>query len=264
MMGADMAKDNQGIPVQTMNFSHGKSPVFYASLPCGPWTGHSPPAEPGTDGQGQKHQLICGLRDHLATVKHLPWMHRHRPYDHPDAFPTRVIQDPLGRPQLLVGGHEGPAISFCKSGKTLWAALCENDCDIGIDVAQRHEFDGKYPFYRVFHPQELRHALALSGTDLKKGAALLWSIKEAVAKALGCGFHLVAPLQMIVGPSTGAAAQEATGETAEQNNVYDFPVALSKNAARRFPMAKGRSLQVRSFSHGKMWLSIALLHRQSQ
>jgi phosphopantetheinyl transferase len=163
-----------------------------------------------------------------------------------------------------MGEHPGPAISFCRSGKTLWAALCEDDCDIGIDVAQCHEFDGKYPFYRVFHPQELKHAMALSGSDVKKGAALLWSIKEAVAKALGCGFHLVAPLQMIVGLSTGKAAGETTEGTAEQNSVYDFPVALSKKAASRFPMAKDRSLQVRSFSRGKMWLSIALLHRQPQ
>ncbi|MDZ7667476.1 MAG: 4'-phosphopantetheinyl transferase superfamily protein [Desulfotignum sp.] len=191
----------------------------------------------------------------------------HKPSDNPDAFPiqvVKIIRGTLGRPQLLVGGHQGPAISFCESGKNVWAALCEDDCDIGIDVAQHHEFQGKYPFYRVFHPRELMHALALSGNDVKKGAALLWSIKEAVAKALGCGFHLVDPLQMIVGPSTGGASGEATQGTAEENGVYDFPVRLSKKAARRFPMAGGRSLQVRSFSHGKMWLSIALLHRQSQ
>jgi len=47
------------------------------------------------------------------------------------------------------------------------------------------------PFSRVFHAQELQHALRLAGGDLEKASALLWSIKEAVVKALGCGFHLV-------------------------------------------------------------------------
>jgi phosphopantetheinyl transferase (holo-ACP synthase) len=259
-----MAKDIQELTVQTVNFSYGKGPVFCASLPCGPGADQRP-AVPGTKGPDPKHYLICRLWDHLATVRHSLWMHK--TYDSQDAFPiqaVKLIRGPLGRPRLQVGDHPGPAVSFCESGKNVWAALCEDDCDIGIDVAQRHEFDGKYPFYRVFHPRELMHALALSGHDVKNGAALLWSIKEAVAKALGCGFHLVAPLQMIVGPSTGGAAGEATGGTAEENGVYDFPVALSKKAAMRFPMAKNRSLQVRSFSRGKMWLSIALLHRQSQ
>jgi phosphopantetheinyl transferase (holo-ACP synthase) len=262
--GADMAKNIQGIPVQTVDFSYGKGPVFCASLPCRPGADQRP-AGPGTNGPDQKHHLICRLRDHLTYVKHPLWMHKS--YDNQDAFPiqvVRIIRGPLGRPQLLVGEQQGPAISFSKSGKTLWAALCEDDCDIGIDVAQYHEFDGKYPFSRVFHPRELRHAMAFSGNDVKKGAALLWSIKEAVAKALGCGFHLVDPLQIIVGTATCGAAGETTEGTAEQNSIYDFPIVLSKKAARRFPMAKDRSLQVRSFSHGKMWLSIALLHRQPQ
>ena len=247
--------DNQGFTVQTMNFSHEKGPVFYASLPCGPMAGQI--------GPDQKHHLISGLWDHLLTVKNPFWMSR--PYVNGDAFPIqvirviRVIRGPLGRPQLLLGDHMGPAISFCRSGKNLWAALCGDDHDIGIDVAERHEFQGKYPFHRVFHPQELKHALKTAGEDLKKAAALLWSVKEAVAKALGCGFHLVDPLHVIVYPSIDGA----TGGTAKENGSYDFPVELSEKAVKRFPMAQDRSLRVRSFSHGKLWLSIALLSRQS-
>jgi hypothetical protein len=245
--GADMGMDNKGFTVQTVNFSHGKGPVFYASMSCGPMA-------------GQKHHLISGLWDHLLAVKNPLWTHRS---DHQDAFPIqviRVIRGHLGRPQLLLGDHMGPAISFCESGRNLWAALCGDEHDIGIDVAESHEFQGKYPFYRVFHPQELEHALKPAGEDLKKAAALLWSVKEAAAKALGCGFHLVDPLHVIVYPSIDGA----TGGTEKKNGIYDFPVGLSEKTAKRFPMAQDRSLWVRSVCRGRMWLSIALLNRQSQ
>ncbi|MCM2284393.1 MAG: 4'-phosphopantetheinyl transferase superfamily protein [Desulfobacula sp.] len=248
-----MGMDNQGFTVQTMNFLHEKSPVFYASLPCGTMAGQI--------GPGQRHHLISGLWDHLLAVKNPFWMSR--PYVNRDAFPIqeiRVIRGPLGRPQLLLGDHMGPAISFCESGQNRWAALCGDEHDIGIDVAESREFQGRYPFYRVFHPQEIEHVLKPAGEDLKMAAALLWSVKEAVAKALGCGFHLVDPRQMIVYPSIDRVTREA----AKENGVYHFSIELSGKAAKRFPMAPDRSLGVRSFSHGKMWLSIALLNRQSQ
>jgi phosphopantetheinyl transferase (holo-ACP synthase) len=255
--GADMGMDNQGFTVQTMNFLHEKSPVFYASLPCGPMAGQI--------GPDRKHHLISGLWDHLLSVKNPFWMSR--PYVNRDAFPIqeiRVIRGPLGRPQLLLGDHMGPAISFCESGQNRWAALCGDEHDIGIDVAESLEFQGRYPFYRVFHPQEIEHVLKPAGEDLKMAAALLWSVKEAVAKALGCGFHLVDPLQMIVCPSTGQTERGAIWGTAKENSSYNFPVELSGKAAKRFPMAPGRSLRVRSVCRGKTWLSIALLNRQSQ
>jgi len=258
-----MGIDNQGFAIQTMNFLHGKGTVFYASLPCMPKAGQIPTG-PGMNGPGQKHHLISGLWDHLLAVKNPFWMHR--PYDHQDAFPIQVIRGPLGRPQLLLGDHIGPAISFCESGQNLWAALSGDEHDIGIDVAQIDEFQGRYPFYRVFHPQELHHAVKLLGKDLKEAAALLWSIKEAVAKALGCAFHLVDPRQMIVYPSIGRTKGNAKGGdtegAAKGNGIYDFPVGLSQKAAMRFPMAAGRALRVRSVSHEKMWLSIALLNWQ--
>jgi phosphopantetheinyl transferase len=123
-------------------------------------------------------------------------------------------------------------------------------------VAGTNEFQREYPFHRVFHPQELQHALRLAGGDLEKASALLWSIKEAVVKALGCAFHLVDPRQITVYPSTG----DAVGG----NSEYTFPVGLSGKALVQFPIAAGQSLWVRSLPQRKMWLSIALLNRQHQ
>jgi hypothetical protein len=114
-------------------------------------------------------------------------------------------------------------------------------------VAGTDEFQRGYPFHRVFHPQELQHALRLAGGDLKMASALLWSIKEAVVKALGCAFHLVDPRHITVYPSVGG------------DGGYTFPAGLSGKALVRFPMAAGRSLWVRSLPQRKMWLSIALV-----
>jgi phosphopantetheinyl transferase (holo-ACP synthase) len=257
-----MVKEDQKIFAQTTTFLHGEGPVFYASLPCGP---------------GQKHRLISGLFHHLETMKNPPWIPR--PDD--NTFPVQVgqaadaiqvIRGPLGRPQLLLGGDRGPAISFSGSGRTVWAAMCGDDHEIGIDVAHPHEFQGDYPVYRVFHPQELQYAVNLLSRDLKKAAALLWSIKEAVAKAMGCAFHLLDPRQIIVYPSmvgqtgdnTDRATDGAAGGAAKKKGSYDFLVELSKKAAKRFPMAAGRALRVRSVYREKMWLSIALLNWQQR
>jgi phosphopantetheinyl transferase len=170
------------------------------------------------------------------------------------AFPIQVARGLLGRPHLLLGEIRGPAISFSQGGGNVWAALCGDACDIGIDVAGTDEFQREYPFQRVFHPQELRHALRLTGGDLEMASALLWSIKEAVVKALGCAFHLVDPLQITVYPSAGRAEAGNSG--------YIFPVSLSGKALVRFPTAAGRDLWVRSVPQREMWLSIALLNRK--
>jgi hypothetical protein len=92
--------------------------------------------------------------------------------------------------------------------------------------------------------------LRLTGGDLEKASALLWSVKEAVVKALGCAFHLVDPRQINVYPAAGG------------NGGVTFPVGLSGKALERFPIAAGRSLWVRSLPRRKMWFSIALFNRQ--
>ena len=51
-------------------------------------------------------------------------------------FPIQVVRDPLGKPHLLLGAHRGPAISFSEGGGKVWAALCGDESDIGIDVAE--------------------------------------------------------------------------------------------------------------------------------
>ena len=239
-----MAQDHHGITVHTLSPVHRMGPVFYASLPRDTET----PQGHGTNGGGARHRLVSILWEHLVTMDSPLWTCRLS--SHRAAFPIQVVRDPLGKPHLVLGEYRGPAISFSEGGGAVWAALCGDESAIGIDVAEADEFQGDYPLGRVFNAQELQHVVRLAGGDVEKASALLWSIKEAVVKALGCGFHLVEPRDIDVHPSV-----EGDGE-------YTFPVCLSRKALERLPMGAGRSVWVHSLPWATMWLSIAFLNGQ--
>ena len=240
-----MAEDCQDITVHAASFDHRGGPIFYASMPCSTeiFKGHR------TNGSGDKHRLVSLLWDHLVAMESPFWKCFHS--SRRDDFPIRVVRGRLGRPHLLLGEYRGPAVSFSEGGGNVWAALCGDQSDIGIDVAGTDEFQKGYPFHRVFNEEELQDALRLAGGELGSASALLWSIKEAVVKALGCAFHLVDPLQInVYPPVTGG------------DGGYTFLVGLSRKALMQFPTGAGRSVWVRSFPHVKMWLSITLLNWQ--
>ncbi len=244
-MRVHMATDCEEITVYTMNPAYRKVPVFYASLQCG-----------SSDAETLKHLLVLRLWDYLVANES-PLRKRDQFSGRADS-PIQLARDLLGRPHLLLGEYKGPAISFSEGGGKVWAALCEDESDIGIDVAETDEFLGEYPVHRVFHPQELQHALRLAGGDLENASALLWSIKEAVVKALGCAFHLVDPLELIVYASSEGAAEGAAGG----NYWHTFSVRLSGKALMRFPTVARGSIWVSSLPQRKMWLSIALLNQR--
>ena len=194
-----VAPDRQEVVVQTVHLVPGGSVVFYASAP---W--NSATSTVGTDRRtGNRRRLVAILWEHLRARESALWK---RPlFSSPVAFPIQLVHDTLGRPRLRLGEHRGPAISFSTAGEAVWAALCGDGSDIGIDVAGSDEFPEGYPLHRVFHEQELERALELAGGNPASAAALLWSIKEAVAKALGCAFHLVDPRDIHVQPAAAAA-----------------------------------------------------------
>ena len=190
-----MAQDHHGITVKAMSPFHQRGPVFYASLP----RDSDAPEGHGTNAPGARHRLVSILWEHLVTMDRPPW--KRRLSSNRAAPPIQVVRDPLGKPHLLLEGHRGPAISFSEGGGAVWAALCGDESDIGIDVAGTDEFQGDYPVGRVFHARELQHAVRLAGGGVATASALLWSVKEAAVKALGCGFHLVEPREVCVHPS---------------------------------------------------------------
>lgn len=239
--GSNRCRD---VAVHAVNFDNYGGPAFYASLP-----GDDAPIEARrVNGAKGRIRLVACLLDHAVAMGSPIWKFRHSPAG--AAFPIRLARDRLGRPLLWLGEYRGPAISFSTGGGSVWAALCGDESDIGIDLAASGEFQAGYPLHRVFHDHEIDHALRLTDGDWGEAAALLWSVKEAVVKALGCAFHLVAPWQVHVYPWAGMGGK------------FGFSVRLAKAAMGRLPTGADRSMRVRSFSRAKRWFSIALLSRQ--
>ena len=236
-----MAQDRHEASVHSVGPVQRRGPVFYASLPRD--TGD--PGVHGPNGEGARHRLVSILWEHLLTTD-CPWCTCHRS-THRATAPLQVVRDPLGKPHLRVGEERGPAISFSEAGGAVWAAVCGDASEIGIDVAETREFRGAYPLHRVFSAPELQHAVTLTGGDVEGASALLWSIKEAAVKALGCGFHRVEPRDLQVQPAVA------------EDGEHTLPVCLSSKALKRLSMPAGRSLWVRSLPQDKMWLSIAFL-----
>ncbi|MDD2467207.1 MAG: 4'-phosphopantetheinyl transferase superfamily protein [Desulfobulbus sp.] len=234
----------QDLTVHTVHFAHQGGPVFYTSLPDDGEVQGGSMANRGTD----KKHLIATLLDHVGAK--VPRCCQYQLLCNSAASPIHLTHDSLGKPLLRAGDVRGPAISLSKGGGKIWAALCADVSDIGIDAASSNEFKGEYPVHRVFHDHELRHALQLTEGDVPRASALLWSIKEAVVKALGCAFHLVEPRHVHVSPPRAGSIGDA------------FTACLSAKALARFPSAAGRSIQVRSFPQEQLWLSVALLHGQ--
>ena len=241
-MGAAVAQDRQEVIVQAVRLVPCGGVVFYASVPGNSATSIGCV----TRRTENRHRLVTILWEHLRAKEGPLWKRPH--FSNRVVLLIQLVHDPLGRPHLLLGEHRGPAISFSTAGEEVWAALCGDESDIGIDVAGSAEFQEGYPVHRVFHVQELHQALELAGGDLAKAAALLWSVKEAVAKALGCAFHLVNPRDIHVYPLEVEEGGPA------------FSVRLSGKALERFPMADRRPITVRSLPQAGAWLSIAALN----
>ena len=100
------------------------------------------------------------------------------------------------KPSPLVSLH----YAFSHLPDQTWAISATREWSIGIDAACNSEFAQPYPLHKVFHPQELS----------RMAPAQIWSGKEAVAKAMGCGFDGVNPLDIRLHDVGLATAREQT------------------------------------------------------
>jgi phosphopantetheinyl transferase len=141
-------------------------------------------------GRGTKHSLALMLLQALARIEPR--------WQLPRAENTLTLhKSTLGEPYLLLGDQPGPSLSFSHGKGRLWAAMSSKG-RVGIDVAYPEEFAADYPFARAFRPEELDRARALCQNDTARGAALIWSAKEASVKAIGTGFNRFDPLDVRV------------------------------------------------------------------
>jgi hypothetical protein len=236
--GTAVAHDGHGVAVRAVRFAPWRGTVFCASVP-----GSSPTPAGGAGRAEDQRRLVTILWKYLRAIEDRLGNGPRPPYN--VAPPMRIVHDALGRPQLLSEERRSPSISFSEGGGRLWAALC-GEGEVGIDVAGGDEFPGTYPLHRVCQEEELHHALRLAGGDPGNAAALLWSIKEAVAKALGCAFHGVEPRHITVYPGVG------------KGDGHTFPVALSGKTLRRLPPGADSLLWVRTSPQNDRWLSVAV------
>jgi len=257
-LGAAVAQDRQEVLVEAVRFVPCGGVVLYTSAP-GNTASSSGCATSRTE---TRRRLVTTLWEHLRATETPFWKCSH--FSNRATLSIQIVHDTLGRPHLLLGDHRGPAISFSTGGDDVWAALCGDQSDIGIDVAGSAEFQEGYPMHRVFHAAELHQALELASGDLARAAALLWSIKEAVAKALGCAFHLVDPRDIHVYPSAveegGPLRQVRHAHCRHAQDGPAFSVRLTGKALVRFPMADRRPIAVRSLHQAESWLSIAAVN----
>jgi len=158
---------------------------------------------------------------------------------------VKVHKTRLGKPFLEIDGCQAPSISFSYHGERVWGAMCEFPYQCGIDVAAASEFDGRFPMKRVFLPKEIAAAAQITGRE-ESAAALLWSSKEAVAKAVGCGFHLVEPIQICV------------------ESICDLDGLVSVEASVRLPpnpflmQSPFRCVQAACFADRENWIAVAI------
>ncbi len=139
-----------------------------------------------SSGSGAKKRLLRSLCSRLAGEKQ------------PVSEAIELTIGPLGRPLLEVDGISSKlSISFSHHRDRTWGGLTSAGW-VGVDAAGREEFPALYPLFRVFSQAELARIQPLCGGNQNEAAALLWSIKEAIVKAWGYGYHLLSPLDLDV------------------------------------------------------------------
>ena len=194
------------------------------TLPC-PVLGHTVVFASTESMRGAKHSLTLRLLRAQARLEP-----RRGPSPHENAL--TLYQGSLGRPCLLLGDKQGPSLSFSHGEGRLWGAMC-SEGSVGIDVAYPDEFAGAYPFGRAFRPEELDCAGSLCHNDRARGAALIWSVKEASVKATGAGFHLFDPLDVRVG------------------------ISLCRQQGIIFEVSAGRPISAWAKAEGHGWVAVA-------
>ena len=163
-------------PPQALYSPQGE-PARWAFVPA-------PPAPRG--GRGEDPSGLAAAKEFLARLLAAHFLAGKLPA-------LTLTADPMGRPHLRLDGAPGPEVSFSRAAGRLYAAMAAPGARLGVDAAAPGEFAGDYPRARVFHEAEWQAAASLTHGDREEAAALLWSVKEAVVKARGCGFRFFGP-----------------------------------------------------------------------
>ncbi|MBI5569289.1 MAG: 4-phosphopantetheinyl transferase family protein [Desulfomonile tiedjei] len=160
---------------------------------------------------------------------------------------VRIVRTILNRPLLRVSDRRCASVSFSWTTGVLWAALSDEGTGVGIDASEAAEFEGPYPYERVFGEPEWGAWFTGGRETYPETAALVWSGKEAVVKAIGSGFHLIAPREVEIVPCD------------TQRDQIRCRAGFSNRVLERFPELRRARTCIMSFKESRAWLSIALI-----
>ncbi|MBW2396915.1 MAG: 4'-phosphopantetheinyl transferase superfamily protein [Deltaproteobacteria bacterium] len=151
--------------------------------------------EPAAPPEAFAAVLAASERDEFARMAPAParrfvcgrGLLRHTLSRYADPLPAAWVlqRTERGRPELL--GMAGPSFNVSHTQGLVVCAVSAGT--VGVDVERgRRLKDPKALAKRFFHPEEASQVLGAGGEDARRACFLrLWTLKEAHAKALGCG-----------------------------------------------------------------------------
>jgi len=228
------------VHVKVLSIANAPNPVLYGSIS----SGEARPTGPSRNAINAR--LASILWNHLRAMRPALTEELVEPVFEPRRHDLQIVNGDQGEPLLLVGGRRGPSISFSHLAGKTWGALSAGKASIGIDAACADEFRPPYPLLRAFAIEEFAACLAITPASDEEAAALLWSVKEAAAKAIGCGFRFVDPLNLVA-----SVPRDADAETTFEVNLVGRPL-------KRLPWMAARTVSVQSLNIDGIWISVAM------
>ncbi len=135
----------------------------------------------------------------------------------------RLSRNRLGKPLLILDDDKHLGFSCSYLGDKIWVAVADSNIPVGVDAAAPNEFMNNYPFEHAFSKNECERIR--SNTDQIGYAARLWSMKEAIVKAMGTGFHCLNPSEIDIDPELATLHIKPGKSYSEGLNILNFQVS---------------------------------------
>ncbi|MGB9617931.1 MAG: 4'-phosphopantetheinyl transferase superfamily protein [Desulfomonilaceae bacterium] len=197
------------------------------------------------DGKTSRRDFVKDrLATHLVDLLHKNRRHE-RDIEVEGSETLKLSKTRFGKPILISAQQSALTVSFSYVQADAWAAISEFPWACGVDAASAREFDHKFPVEKVFSPDEFE-AGRLIEKDRNSLIAFLWSAKESVVKAVGCGFHLIAPRAIELSIVSGGP------------DLLRIVARLHGPSNDRGFLCSSANIAVESFRRGSAWISVAL------
>jgi phosphopantetheinyl transferase len=166
----------------------------------------------------------------------------------------RFEHSPAGKPLIAEGGHPRFAVSLSHAAGMVACAVTGAE-DVGIDVeSMDRDVDASAIASRFFAPVEAAHLSRLAGDARRERFFDLWTLKEAMVKALGAGMAMALASLAFTVEDNGAIAFAAPSGIARdqwQFGLFTPAPRYRLAVAVRCPASHSAQLIVRSAADGR-------------